>query len=355
MATIKELKTTVKLRYDELNEWVTQNPIPDPGEVCVVVIPVTSPSQYDSSIGQYYKDDNRLFSYSIGFKVGDGINHFDTLPWIQAAAGDVYSWAKQSEPPDAGHLNATYNNQTTTIQAVINNLVNILSNLQADDVAVTYNNQDSDVQTAITSIEESIGGIVAANISPEALSDALNQLQEQLADQSGDIFIANQNGVTYKIDTLTRQGLNITATSSPLVVSDISNLSFNRQYDQNTNPAATMGDLTALRTDILNSIPAAMRFRGTSTTIITDGGIENPTINGIEITSVTEGDVVFYGDKEFIWNGFSWEVFGDETSGGISANDLDPIAFNGNVAHLKQTDTILIFNCGNATDELFDN
>lgn len=350
MATIKELKTTVKLRYDELDEWVSQNPLPDPGEVCVVVIPVGAPSQYDSTIGQYYKND-QLFSYSIGFKVGDGINHFNTLPWIQAAAGDVYPWAKQSEPPNASHLNATYDNQTTTIQAVINSLTNILANLQGEDIAVTYNNQDSDVQTAIASIEESIGGIVAANISPEALSDALNQLQEQLSDQSGDIFIANQEGVTYKIDTLTRQGLNITATSSPLTVSDISDLSFNRQYNQSTNPAATMGDLTALRTDILNSIPTAMRFRGTSTTEITDGGNENPTIDGIEITSIHEGDVVLYNNKEYIWIGTVWEVLGDEST---SLDSLDPIAFDGNVAHLKQTDTILVFDCGNASDRLYE-
>ena len=116
-----------------------------------------------------------------------------------------------------------------------------------------------------------------------------------------------------------------------------------------------MDDLAALRTDILASIPTAVRFRGISSTIITDGGSQNPTINSIEITSITQGDIVFYGDKEFIWDGSSWEQLGDETSGGVSANDLDDIAFNGEVKHLKQTDdTILVFDCGDAISKLFD-
>jgi len=227
------------------------------------------------------------------------------------------------------------------------------------------------VQDAIDSITESIGGIVAANISPESLSSALNQLQEQLAGQTATVFSADQSGITYKIDTLTQNGLTITATSSPLTVSDISDLIFNRQYNQSTNKAATMGDLTALRTDILNSIPSAMRFRGISTTALTDGGTENPTIDDIEITSTTDGDIVLYNNKEFLWTGTAWELLGDEGSYAIkgsitkadlvtalqteidnkvSQNALAAIAFDGEVKNLQQTDeTILIFNCGTST------
>ena len=326
MTNVDGLKTTIKLRYDELDEWVAQNPIPDPGEVCVVVIPINSPNQYDPTIGQYYKE-NKLFSYSIGFKVGDGRNSFNTLPWIQAAAGDVYSWAKQSEPPNAGQLNATYNNQTITIQAVINNLVNILSNLPASNVTVTYNNDDnSDVQTAITGIENSLGNIVTQGVDPATLGNALAQLQEQLSGQTATIFNANQSGTIYKIDTLEQNGLNITTTSSPLTVSDISDLSFNIQYNQNTNPAATMGDLTALRADIFNNLPEGMHFRGISTTEITDGGTENPTVNNIELTSIIDGDVILYNHKEFIWVNNAWQVIGTEgnyvVSGEISNNDI---------------------------------
>lgn len=372
MATVKELKTTIKLRYDSLNNWISENPIPQSGEVCIAVIPTSSARQPDYTVGQY-PTESGLTPYAIGLKVGDGINDFVHLPWTQAIAGDVYAWAKQATPPNAANLNAVYNGETTKIQTVLDILTDALSNLTGQDVAVQYNNEETNVQAAITNIEESIGGIVAANISPEALSNALNQLQEQLDNQSGDIFIANQNNITYKIDTLTRQGLNITSTSSPLVVSDISDLVFNKGYDKVSNKAATMGDLIDLRTDILNSIPSAMRFRGSSTTEITNGGTENPTINDIEITSIFEGDIVLYENKEFIWTGTVWELFGDENSYAIKGNivktdlsqalkdeldskisstSLHRIATTGDIDDLEQT-SVVIFDCGNATDKLY--
>jgi hypothetical protein len=38
---------------------------------------------------------------AVGIKIGDGRSYFDELPWIQAIASDVYSWAKSSTPPSA--------------------------------------------------------------------------------------------------------------------------------------------------------------------------------------------------------------------------------------------------------------
>ena len=64
----------------------------------------------------------------------------------------------------------------------------------------------------------------------------------------------------------------------------------------------------------LSGLTGAMHFKGTSTTTITDGGTENPTINGIAVTIKESGDVVLYGDKEFVWNGIAWELLGDEGS-----------------------------------------
>lgn len=353
MGVIKELNTTIKLRYDVFSAWVSNNPKPEAGEVCIVVIPTNSPQQPDYTVG-LYPSDSGLTPYAIGLKVGDGQNYFNNLPWIQAIAGDVYNWAKQSSPPAASAISAVSGNTTVNVQAILDVLQTAIDELDAADIPVVYNSGDSDLQTAITGIEQSLGNIVAQGVDPSTLGTALAQLQEQLAGQTATIFVANQSGVTYKIDTLTQNGLNISATSSPLTVSDISGLIFNRQLNAN-NHAATMDDLTALRTDILASIPTAVRFRGVSSSALTDGGTEYPTINNIEITSVTEGDIFFYGDKEFIWDGSSWEQLGDETSGGVAASDLDDIAFNGEVRHLKQTDaTILVFDCGNATNNLYD-
>ena len=58
----------------------------------------------------------------------------------------------------------------------------------------------------------------------------------------------------------------------------------------------------------------AVHFLGTSSTAITDGGAEKPTINHAEVTPEA-GDVVLYGNQEFIYNAANkWELFGDEGS-----------------------------------------
>jgi hypothetical protein len=43
--------------------------------------------------------DSGLTPPAIGIKVGDGTHTFSNLPWIQAAAGDVYGWAKAATKP----------------------------------------------------------------------------------------------------------------------------------------------------------------------------------------------------------------------------------------------------------------
>jgi len=61
-------------------------------------------------------------------------------------------------------------------------------------------------------------------------------------------------------------------------------------------------------------LSGAMHYIGTTTTEVTDGGSEQPTIGGSPVTELTAGDVVLYGNQEFIWNGSAWELFGDEGS-----------------------------------------
>ena len=51
-------------------------------------------------------------------------------------------------------------------------------------------------------------------------------------------------------------------------------------------------------------------FLGESTTAITDGGTQKPTIGGSEVTP-NAGDIVVYGNGEFIWSGTAWVELGD--------------------------------------------
>lgn len=51
-------------------------------------------------------------------------------------------------------------------------------------------------------------------------------------------------------------------------------------------------------------------FMGASSTAITDGGTQKPTIDGTEINP-SAGDIVVYGNAEFIWSGSAWIELGD--------------------------------------------
>lgn len=89
------------------------------------------------------------------------------------------------------------------------------------------------------------------------------------------------------------------------------------------SPSGTLAtiDYVQSKTAGLSGLTGAMHFKGTTTTAVTDGGTQNPTIGGTEITTKEPGDVVLYGDKEFVWTetdpnthiGY-WELLGDEGS-----------------------------------------
>ena len=83
-----------------------------------------------------------------------------------------------------------------------------------------------------------------------------------------------------------------------------------------TLPSGTTYDLkdAQARTDIASiqqSIAGGLTFLGETTTALTDGATTNPiTINGNNVTA-TSGDLVLYGNKEFLFDGTKWIEMGD--------------------------------------------
>jgi hypothetical protein len=99
-----------------------------------------------------------------------------------------------------------------------------------------------------------------------------------------------------------------------------------------------------------------MVYKGTTSTAITDGGTEAPTIGGssVAVSNLQAGNVVLYGAKEFVWNGSKWELLGDEGSykvkqtavaspsaSGNTTSFIDTISqdTNGNITATKKTVT----------------
>jgi len=113
------------------------------------------------------------------------------------------------------------------------------------------------------------------------------------------------------------------------------------------NEAATkkyVDDKTVLLT-------GAMHFKGVSTTAITDGGTEDPTIGGTVVTTKAAGDVVVYGDQEYVWSTTNkWELLGDEGSYALKSKTDKAIKSLGFTANTKPTLTITDKSIPNVTN-----
>ena len=74
------------------------------------------------------------------------------------------------------------------------------------------------------------------------------------------------------------------------------------------------------------AVAGGVTFLGVSSTVVTDGGTEKPTISGTA-TTPTNGDLVIYDDAEFIYTGTygsggTWAEFGDlSTLGDLAYKD----------------------------------
>ena len=256
---------------------------------------------------------------AVGIKIGDGTKTFSQLDWVQAIAGDVSSWAKAAVKPNysAGEISG-------------------LSTFVGDN----------------STVYQVIRG--TGNNSNKWF------LQSKIANAD------NNSWTTISTIDLTSD---LAGKQDTLV--------FNTAYNASTNKVATMADIA----DATANLTGAMHFIGTSSTSISDGGTEDPTINNTTVTDKQAGDVVLYSNKEFVWTGTAWELLGDEgsyaikgsiTNSDISSSaaiaqskianlttdlaakansaDLAAIATTGDVEDLVQTSgTILVFDCGTST------
>lgn len=79
-------------------------------------------------------------------------------------------------------------------------------------------------------------------------------------------------------------------------------------YDIKDAKART--DIADIR-EIIETLEGYTEYLGVTTTALTDGATTNPiTIGGVSVTA-KKGDIANYQSKEFIFNGTSWQEFGD--------------------------------------------
>lgn len=95
-------------------------------------------------------------------------------------------------------------------------------------------------------------------------------------------------------------------------MADISKITLPNNTSYNIKDAAARTDITNIK-NVLGSLTGAnaVVFRGVSTTALTDGGNENPTVDGSAVTTKRSGDVYFYGTHQFIYGTDSkWHEMG---------------------------------------------
>ena len=89
-------------------------------------------------------------------------------------------------------------------------------------------------------------------------------------------------------------------------------------------------------------IARAMNFIGITKTALTDGAttatLEAKTTGSLsKTTGFVLGDVVLYGDAEYIWQGSAWELLGDETAYAPKSTAVTNVAWDGTNNKLTKT------------------
>lgn len=273
------LKTRIQLKYDVYSKWLTSSFVPLLGEVCIAEIP------NDTS-------NSGLIPPAIGIKVGDGTHTFSQLPWIQGVAGDVYAWAKAAQKPEYAASEITglqtyveeHSVSTNTKYQIVEN-ENVYTLQSRDNDTGNWTNVSTINLANTVSRIQTLEGLVGATAVSTQISDAITNLN------LGD---AAQKGVDTSVsDSTTSNNLPTSEAVKSYVASKFGGLS------------------------------GAMHFIGSATVDPDDNTF--PAI--ANYTTPVAGDVVLRNQKEYVWNGTQWQLFGAE--GDYALNTVTITGTNG--------------------------
>lgn len=293
----KELNTRIRLKYDSLADWNTNKSIVLlEGEIGLCYVPAITTGTTTTAP-------------TVLFKVGDGVKTWEQLPWGAGLAADVPSWAKAATAPE--DTDTQYKLEQDTANGHILKFYSKTKNGEwGSPVSITIpDNDHNDNQTIkVGDVAFGVNDIITLEGNGVAIT--------------GD---KTNKKITFKVEKTPEATKADTATTAEKVAKQ---LKFGtKSYDGSTEQTITAADL---------GLSKAMNFLGTSSTAITDHGVEEPTINNtaIIVSKLNNGDVVIYNHLEFVWDGSKWEKLGDESSYALktitaAATDDDVIVLTG--------------------------
>jgi hypothetical protein len=185
-----------------------------------------------------------------------------------------------------------------------------LPSISASKITVdstTLDTKISDMDAAIAANTSKLTGHTDAAINT-LITNKINALN---VSDSGSGYVTKVTQTNGKI-TVTKADLP-TASDSTAGIATLGATGGAATYDAvsalTTRVSTAESDITSLKT----SVAGGVHFVGTTTTELTDGATINPVTINSKSHTPSAGDVVLYGEKEFIWTGSAWEELGDLT------------------------------------------
>ena len=359
------LETRIQLRYGTYSQWMNSDIILKKGEAAICAFPYSN-IIVSSDLHPEHTPP------AIGIKVGDGTHYFYELPWVQAIAADVYSWAKDSQKPQ-------YSAQE------ILGLKNFVENLITGDVDVTIapriyeltqgtgtnanryylrykeNNEESEwVLDTSTYIDLSDLVKLSAWIGQDVnnFSSLGDRTEEHIQFDLERLKVTDAEQGSAVVTSVSQTNGKVSSTKRQLTFSDISG-TLSPEHGGTGRTSLTQDQvLVGNGTEAVNFIPiatemamnndlvpnylvksyidnatagltGAMHFVGEATVVINPNTAVDPRIDGYNFGQAQLGDVILYDSKEFVWDG-TWRLLGDEGSyaikGSIKDTDISPDA-----------------------------
>ena len=219
------------------------------------------------------------------------------------------------------NVQSDWNETTTTSDAYIKNKPTKLSDFTNDlniSSTITANDEDDDVviltgtngtNSVKYKAEHAKKGQVytsANDITSIGAGTSKFKIPQITVDDYGHVTAAADEEISITIPNTSGYKTKQTAVASPTANGNAT--AFIDSISQNEN-----GEIVVTKKNITASdlgLSAALKYCGITTTALTDGATTNPVIINEQEHEAKEGCVVFYGDKEFAYNGSTWEELG---------------------------------------------
>lgn len=366
------LETKILLRYATYNSWMNSSIILGAGETAVAAFPDPDPNEPPRAIG---------------IKIGDGRHYFDELPWIQAIASDVYSWAKTSTKP-------TYNaTEIEGLQAFVeqyggggggsaiassayrliydnntNRYILQYYSEEQDDWVDTASNVDlssilrrlNDLERFANGEQGNLGNIEYPLMSfiYEGILTYLNRLTVEdspvanefvtsVSENQGKITVTRRAltaaDITLGVLPTTHGGTGLTSVDADELLGGSNNGEIVKKTittdlnGANSSDIPTAGAVTSYITTATAGLTGAMHFIGEAAVAITPNSHTDPQIQDYNFNQAQSGDVILANNaQEFVWTGGLWRLLGDEGSYAVKGSITNAdIAADANIAQSK--------------------